>query len=98
MVAAACERRSKRRGFRCARNSRWWWRALLVFGLSMVCSAATAGDFEDAEKLFRTGKYAECARAAQAGIENDGWTEPWRHLKIKTRAGARKRQGSDRCS
>ena len=34
-------------------------------------------------RTFRTGKYDECAKAVEAGIQNDGWSEPWRQLKIK---------------
>ena len=58
--------------------------AFLLLGFWMVCSAAVAEDLGDAEKLFQTGKYDECAKAVDAGIENDGWSEAWRHLKIKT--------------
>ena len=58
-----------------------------VFGLA--CTAAGAADLEEAEKLFRTGRYDECLRVVDEEIGNDGWSEPWRHLKIKSRAGAR---------
>ena len=36
------------------------------------------------EKLFRTGQYDECSKAVDRGIENNGWDESWRQLKIKT--------------
>ena len=39
---------------------------------------------EEAEKLFRTGRYDECARLVDEELDGDGWSEPWRHLKIKT--------------
>ncbi len=50
--------------------------------LGLWCSVASA-DIEEAQKLFQTGHYDECARAVVEGIDNDPWVEPWRHLKIK---------------
>lgn len=52
--------------------------ALWRFSPSLV-----AGDFEDAQSLFHSGKYAECIRAGVKGIEDSAWQESWRHLKIR---------------
>ena len=35
--------------------------AAVTLGLGLCCSA-TAADVEDAQKLFQTGRYEECAR------------------------------------
>jgi tetratricopeptide (TPR) repeat protein len=56
---------------------------VLALSLSLLCSAAAAADYGDAEKLFRTGKYDECSKAVDEGIEGNGWGEAWRHLKVK---------------
>jgi len=50
--------------------------------LGLWCSVAAA-DVEEAQKLFHSGRYDECARAVDEGIDNDPWSEPWRQLKIK---------------
>jgi tetratricopeptide (TPR) repeat protein len=83
MLASTMPRWSLRRVFWCVSSLCHLRKVLLSLSLGLACSAATAADLEDAEKLFRTGKYDECAKAVEAGIENDGWSEPWRHLKIK---------------
>jgi tetratricopeptide (TPR) repeat protein len=41
-------------------------------------------DLEQAETLFRTGKYDECARAAAEEIRGGGWNERWYVLKIES--------------
>ncbi len=56
--------------------------AAVAVALLPWCSVAAA-DVEEAQKLFRTGHYAECARAVNAGIDDDPWSEPWRRLKIR---------------
>jgi tetratricopeptide (TPR) repeat protein len=45
---------------------------------------AAAADLDEAEALFHTGQYDECARMAEAEISNTigGWNERWRYLKI----------------
>jgi tetratricopeptide (TPR) repeat protein len=51
--------------------------------LCLVVGPARAADLEEAEALFRAGKYDECARIAAEEIEGvDGWGERWRFLKI----------------
>jgi tetratricopeptide (TPR) repeat protein len=83
MLASAFERWSLRRGFWCTGSLGILRKSLLSVCVGLMCSEVIAADLEDAEKLFRTGRYDECAKAVEAGIENDGWSEPWRHLKIK---------------
>ena len=46
-------------------------------------AAAIAADRDEAEKLFRTGRYDECLRLVDDEIASDGWNEPLRQLKIK---------------
>ncbi len=56
-----------------------WITPLLVF----LAGAACAADPEEAESLFRAGKYDECARVAADEIAAiEGWNERWRLLKI----------------
>ncbi len=83
MLASALKRWYPRGGFRWLGSPGRLRKPLLWVCLGLLCSAANASDLEDAEKLFRTGKYDECAKAVEAGIQNDGWSEPWRQLKIK---------------
>ena len=57
--------------------------ARLIPLLLLLSAPVVAADLEEAEALFRTGKYDECARMAAeeiAGVE--GWGERWRVLKI----------------
>ena len=49
---------------------------LLVFS-----GGTSAADVDDAEELFRTGKYARCARLAAAEIDDGTWDEDWHFLK-----------------
>jgi tetratricopeptide (TPR) repeat protein len=56
--------------------------ALLLFTLPP--SPATAATVAEAEELFRTGKYAECAAMAAEEIERGNWLEEWRVLKIQS--------------
>jgi tetratricopeptide (TPR) repeat protein len=56
----------------------------LLLTLALGWSAtAVAADLEEAEKLYRTGRYDECARLVDEEMGGSGWSEPWRHLKIK---------------
>ena len=51
--------------------------------LVLLTGPAGAAELEEAEALFRAGKYDECARVAAeeiAGVE--GWSERWRVLKV----------------
>ena len=57
---------------------------VLLLGLALPCPAAFAADLADAEKLFRTGQYDECAKLAAEALENGGGDERWRHLKIES--------------
>ncbi len=84
MLASASQCWTSHGGSHCAGSLGRSRKALLSLCLGLLCSQAIAADLDDAEKLFRTGKYDECAKAVDAGIENDGWSEAWRHLKIKT--------------
>ena len=57
---------------------------LLVSGASLCFPRPLAADdLEDAQALFNSGRYAECIEAAAKGIEQLGWRESWRHLKIR---------------
>jgi len=85
MPASAAQRESPR----CGRGGRSrigiLERVALLVCLGLSCSAAAfAADLEEAEKLFRTGRYDECARVVDEEIGNDAESEPWHHLKIKT--------------
>lgn len=83
MLASALRGWYPRGGFRWPQSLGRLRKPLLWIWLGLVSSAANASDLENAENLFRTGKYDECAKAVEAGIQNDGWSEPWRQLKIK---------------
>ncbi|MFI5455508.1 MAG: peptidase MA family metallohydrolase [Isosphaerales bacterium] len=85
MLASAAQRESPR----CGRGRRSRIGPLesvaLLVCLSLSRSAAAfAADLEEAEKLFRTGRYDECARVVDEEIGNDAGSEPWHHLKVKT--------------
>ncbi len=52
----------------------------LLLGLT---GATAAADPEDAESLFRAGKYDECAKVAEKEIaEGGGWNERPRYLQV----------------
>jgi tetratricopeptide (TPR) repeat protein len=54
-------------------------------GLLFACATgAVAADLEEAETLFRTGKYDECAKAAADAIRGGEWSERWRILKVQS--------------
>jgi len=55
----------------------------LVLVLGFVPMAALAADPDDAEELFRVGKYVECATMAAAGRAENGWIEAWARVLIK---------------
>jgi tetratricopeptide (TPR) repeat protein len=78
MLASVLQRRSPRRGG-CAQLKR----LILSLCFGLLCTAASAADLAEAEKLFRTGNYDECVKAVDLAIESNAWGEPWRHLKIK---------------
>jgi tetratricopeptide (TPR) repeat protein len=57
--------------------------AWLIPLLLLLAGPTTAADLEEAEALYRTGKYDECARMAAEEITGvEGWSERWRTLKI----------------
>ena len=58
--------------------------SLLVASVLAFSPAAAAAEVEEAQKLFNTGHYDECLRMADEEIGVMGWSEPWRHLKIKS--------------
>ena len=54
-----------------------------VIGLVLGLAGPTvAADFEEAEALFRAGKYDACQKLAEEEIAGLGWNERWRVLKI----------------
>ena len=69
--------------------------ALLWACVLATSPAAFAADLEEAEKLFRTGRYDECLRVADEEIASTGWSEPWRHWKIKSQVATGKYRGGD---
>ena len=68
-------------------HCRWAYRVgssrRVAAGCLAVIFAASAGAAEvsEGEDLFRTGKYAECARLAAEEIEQGTWEEEWHLLK-----------------
>ena len=56
-----------------------------VFGLVVAFSLSPlfAAELDDAQKLYHSGKYAECIDACQKAIEGNAWPEGWRLLKIR---------------
>jgi len=57
---------------------------LFVLGASScVLRSAGADDFDDAQALFNSGKYAECIETTAARIDQRAWRESWRRLKIR---------------
>ena len=62
------------------------WRLFInLFLLSGILPATALGaEPEDAEKLFRAGKYVECATMSAEGRARNGWNESWARLLIKT--------------
>ena len=58
---------------------------LWMAGLSVdFTSDALPAEVATAEKLFESGKYAECIQVAAEGIEKTSYNETWRHLKAKS--------------
>ena len=67
MLASALQRRSPRRGFRCAAAPAACEKAILsIVFRPLVLGGGRGGISEDAEKLFRTGQYDECSKAVDA--------------------------------
>jgi tetratricopeptide (TPR) repeat protein len=65
------------------------WIDLVRGILLLACLAAWnsvpvwAADLEQAQKLFRTGRYDDCARMAGEELAKGGWNEDWDYLKIE---------------
>ncbi len=55
---------------------------LVAFGWFMPTSIAA--DFDDAKKLYRTGRYDECIEICKAEVERGVWNESWSRLLIET--------------
>src|SRR5262249_51150094 len=64
------------------RGNRIGWTAPLLFCLAASASSARAADLDQAEALYRAGKYDECARLAEQEIAGRGWGDRWRSLKL----------------
>ena len=47
------------------------------------CSLAHGANIFDAEELFASGQYTECAELAAAEIKKRNFSEPWRILKTR---------------
>ena len=83
MLARASRRRLTRCGIARRGGSGQLARAIVCLCFGLFALPVMAADFADAEKLYQTGQYDLCSKAADLGIEENGWSEPWRHLKIK---------------
>src|SRR5687767_2200999 len=46
-------------------------------------ATSRAADVEEAERLFRAGRYDECVQLAKGEIRGNLWDEPWSLLKIR---------------
>jgi tetratricopeptide (TPR) repeat protein len=59
---------------------------LTRFAFCLIIAAAPgavwAASYSEAEKLFHSGKYAECIEACSESIEKYPWLESWRHLML----------------
>src|SRR4051794_10222248 len=69
---------------------------LLSIGFGLASSAAAVAlasdlDLGDAEKLYRAGRYDECARLAGEEMGKGFWNEHWAHWKIKAELARGKR-------
>jgi tetratricopeptide (TPR) repeat protein len=60
------------------------WAVVISLVLALWLTPAAAAELEDAEKLFYSGKYAECIDACQKAIGGNAWAEGWRLLKIRS--------------
>jgi tetratricopeptide (TPR) repeat protein len=49
-----------------------------------IVGPLTAAELEQAEELYRTGKYAECAALAATEIDGGSWEEQWHILKVQS--------------
>ena len=58
--------------------------ALVVAALGVLPSLASAADIDEAQRLFKTGQYEQCAKLAAEAIEDGEFTETWRHLKLRS--------------
>ncbi len=84
MLSSVSRRRSPREGVRRPPRIGVLTGLVIPAFCLLVCSVAAAAELADAEKLYRTGRYDECARMADEEINSVGWNEPWRHWKIKS--------------
>ncbi len=66
---------------------------LLGFCLAGALTPAIAASLTEAETLFRTGRYEECANLASKAIEEDAWGEHWSRLLIEAELRSRQVQG-----
>jgi tetratricopeptide (TPR) repeat protein len=59
------------------------WPALLISVCSwlVLISAGAAAEIEDAERLFKSGRYSDCAKLAASEIEDGSWDEDWPYLR-----------------
>jgi tetratricopeptide (TPR) repeat protein len=63
----------------------WAW---LTLALPLLAPAARAADLDDAHKLYKSGKYAECVAACAEAISDSRLDEGWWLLKIKAEMAA----------
>ena len=60
---------------------------LLVVGFAVLGAAvapASGAGLDDARKLFKSGKYAECIDACTKSLDDNPWVEAWWVLKLRS--------------
>ena len=75
MTAVDTRRVARHRSLAFFANLRYW----LCLALVGAPQLGAAAELSEAEVLFHTGKYAECAELAGNEIAARSWREPWRH-------------------
>ncbi len=60
-----------------------YWISLVLFLASWtLVSSISAADLQEAERLFRTGKYADCIAMAKTEVERTVWNEGWPRILV----------------
>ena len=57
---------------------------VLLLTVCFAAAAAPGAELDDARKLFKTGKYAECIDTCAKSLEDNQWIEAWWQLKIRS--------------
>lgn len=59
------------------------WVAVLLLVTTTQVAETQGAELVEANRLFRTGKYAECIDEAAKGVTENSYTEAFRHLKLR---------------